>query len=282
MKQKRKKKKKRNWNWNRRKEMEEKLPINDLLENISTLDMLQAQNPCMNETGLLACYYSMIFIDMTLKTSLSLNLILILVGLVTNILVVIVFCRSELRRLSISVHTIALAVSDMSLLCFPVFLKWLNETRVDLGLFHTEFWCKTHGYFDVSFCCWSAWNVVALSHERWIATCHPFVVYAKSTKSRSVTVSILIPIVTMIAFVWYPFLIDRSVKYENITENDTVYLYEELTCRPKDSNLMLVFGVFTILATYVVPFLFISFFNCRIIKTLNEKIAKRKEYFGKD
>lgn len=230
-------------------------------------------DPCANISinGPISCYYSLIFVDMTIKTSLSLNLILILVGLVSNVLVVVVFCRSELRRLSISVHTISLAISDISLLSIPVFLKWLNEKRPDILLFHTDFWCKTHGYFDVSFCCWSAWNVVALSHERWIATCHPFVVYAKSTKSRSVIVSFVIPLITLVAFSWYPFL---------MTKRPIEPGSSELICEPQDNELMLVFGAFTILITYVGPFVFISFFNCRIIRTLNEKIAKRKEYFG--
>lgn len=166
----------------------------------------------------------------------------------------------------------------MSLLCLPVFLKWLNETQPHLALFHTEFWCKTHGYFDVSFCCWSAWNVVALSHERFVATCHPFVVYAKSTKRRSFVLSILIPVVTMIAFVWYPFLIHLNPgKGANIT---TVSMSDELECKPKDNELLLAFGVFSIVATYVLPFFFITFFNCRIIRTLNHKITKRKEHFG--
>lgn len=230
-----------------------------------TLPMFQ-YDPCANISinGPISCYYSLIFVDMTIKTSLSLNLILILVGLISNILVVVVFCRNELRRLSVSVHTISLAISDISLLSIPVFLKWLNEERPELSLFQTDFWCRTHGYFDVSFCCWSAWNVVALSHERWIATCHPFVVYAKSTKSRSVVVSILIPIITLVAFSWYPFLMVKRPNEYGM----------ELICEPQNNELMLLFGAFTILITYVGPFGFITFFNCRIIRTLNEKIAK--------
>jgi hypothetical protein len=96
-------------------------------------------------------FYLYIMVHWTRDASLTINCVLIVVGLLVNALVIVVFVRAELRKLSISIYTISLAISDMSLLGVPVFLKWLNELQPELGLFRTSFWCRTHGYFGLNY-----------------------------------------------------------------------------------------------------------------------------------
>lgn len=236
-------------------------------------------NSCFNLSENTACLYSLLLIDMTRKTTLWMNLVLIVIGLLTNLLVIIVFTRPELRKQSISIHTIGLAVSDIFLLAFPVSLKWLNEYDPDYYLFKTNFWCRSHGYFDIVSCCWSAWNVVALSNERWMTICGRWRLGSKNHSKRSLTIVCIIPIVSFIVFIWYPFVIET-----NPHNNDKVTLntfLEQDDCQPTNNFLLLFFGTISIFLTYLIPFLMILFYNSRIIKKLNSRIEKRKQYFGK-
>ncbi|CAF0710087.1 unnamed protein product [Brachionus calyciflorus] len=245
-----------------------------ILQN-KTLEII---NSCFNISENSDCLYSLLLLEMTRKSTLWANFVLILIGLFTNLLVIIVFTRPELRKQSISIHTIGLAISDIILLCFPVSLKWLNEYDPDLEFFKTNFWCKTHGYFDIVFCCWSAWNVVALSNERWMTICGPCRIGMKNPRKRSLTIVVIIPILSFIVFIWYPFVIET-----NQSDLDRISLntfLEQKECQPKNNILLLFFGTIGICLTYLIPFLMILFYNSRIIKKLNSRIEKRKQYFG--
>ncbi|RNA16642.1 alpha-2B adrenergic receptor-like [Brachionus plicatilis] len=245
-----------------------------ILQN-KTLEII---NSCFNTTESSACLHSLLLMDMTRKATLWMNFFLIFFGLLSNILVIIVFSRLELRKQSISVHTIALAVSDIFLLSGPVTLKWLNEYEPDFWFFRTIFWCKTHGYFDIVFCSWSAWNVVALSNERWMTICGPGLVGLQHARKRSLTIVILIPILSLVVFIWFPFVIET-----NSTEPDKISLntfMEHRDCQPKNNFVLLFFGSIGICLTYLIPFLMILFYNSKIIKKLNSRIEKRKQFFN--
>jgi hypothetical protein len=255
----------------------------------------------LNSSGYRADYdfnayiYSMIFL--TRHASLIINSVLIVVGVLVNTLVILVFCRAELRKLTISIYTLSLAVSDMCLLSVPVFLKWLNEFSPELALFKTSFWCKTHGYLDIAFCCWSAWNIVALSSERWMVICRQSNVYMHRVHKRAVLIVVSIPLLSLLSFMWYPFMLEYLDKKavsgaaialdEFMTVNSYEYnetltpIKDEIFCRPSNKHFYLASGIASITISYLIPFVLITFFNSRIVNTLNKRIAKRKEYFGK-
>lgn len=240
---------------------------------------LEIINSCFNTTENNACLHSLLLMDMTRKSTLWMNFFLIFFGLFSNILVILVFSRPELRKQSISVHTMALAISDIFLLSIPVTLKWLNEHEPDFWFFRTNFWCKTHGYFDIVFCSWSAWNVVALSNERWMTICGPGRVGLKNARKRSVTIVILIPVLSFMVFIWFPFVVEtNSNELDKISMNTFM---EHRDCQPKNNFVLLFFGSIGICLTYLIPFLLILFYNCKIIKRLNFRIEKRKQFFSK-
>lgn len=238
--------------------------------------------------------YPFILIGIARWASLIINLILICVGLVVNVLVIFIFCQSELRKLTISIHTIGLAVSDICLLCISVFLKWLSEYEHDFEIFRTEFWCRTHGYFDLTFCCWSAWNIVCLSYERYLCICKQSKIYAKSAKKRALIAVTLLPFICLIFFAWYPYMIRwENMSTHNNQSNDShelityydMYLNEisfdfELFCQPYNKYFFLTSGLVSVTVTYIVPFVLIAFFNCNIVRTLNNRIKKKQDYFG--
>jgi hypothetical protein len=232
-------------------------------------------------------YYSITLLELT-KLTVCVNLFLIIIGVLVNILVVLVFSRIELRKLSVSIHTISLAVSDMFLLLIPVMANLSYSYYQDMAIFKTVLWCKMHGYIDMVFCCWSAWNVVALSSERWMAICKPSRVYLQNTKTHAIFIVIIIPIFSLLAFLWYPFIFEmkqndylNNKTYQNTTLIKLGSNNYFMMCKPNGKLLLLFFGIISIIITYIVPFLLITYFNKKIIQTLRDRIRKRKEYFGK-
>jgi hypothetical protein len=87
---------------------------------------------------------------LTQKLFLHLTPIIICIGLLGNILTICVFIFTDLKRQSVSILTIALAIVDSLVLLVPVSLLWL-ETILKRELTDASaFWCRTHGPFDSS------------------------------------------------------------------------------------------------------------------------------------
>ena len=251
--------------------------------------------------------YGLILSEMTHKITVLMNPLLIMVGVTVNLLVISIFSRSELRKLSISMHTISLAISDMCLLLVPILLSVIREQKPNHYLFQTNSWCKVYGYFDVAFCSWSAWNIVFLSNDRWNAICKPSTIYVKDSKRPTLMIVLAIPLVSLIMFSWYPFLFETSVNrslnfdfelrehssqalhddqdFLNVAYSNTSGLFHNvthlLTCKPKNTRMFLILGLFGICFAYFLPFALIAFYNFRIVKTLNVRIQKRRDHFSK-
>lgn len=84
---------------------------------------------------------------LTQKVFLRLTPIIICVGVLGNILSICVFILTDLKRQSVSILTIALAIVDSLVLLIPVLLLWL-ETIIKRELTDVSaFWCRTHGQF---------------------------------------------------------------------------------------------------------------------------------------
>ena len=82
---------------------------------------------------------------LTEKLFIRLTPIIICVGLLGNTLNICVFIFTDLKRQSVSILTIALAIFDSLVLLIPVLLLWL-ETILERELTDASaFWCRTHG-----------------------------------------------------------------------------------------------------------------------------------------
>ncbi|CAM4809713.1 unnamed protein product [Rotaria magnacalcarata] len=71
--------------------------------------------------------------------------IIICVGLLGNILTICVFIITDLKRQSVSILTIALAIVDSFVLLIPVLLVWLENILQRELTDVSPFWCRTHG-----------------------------------------------------------------------------------------------------------------------------------------
>ena len=81
----------------------------------------------------------------THKVYLSLTPFIICIGLLGNILTVCVFIFTDLKKHSVSILTIALAIVDSFVLLIPVGILWFEKiVRRELTDL-SSFWCQTHG-----------------------------------------------------------------------------------------------------------------------------------------
>lgn len=89
-------------------------------------------------------------LDGTLTQNVFIRLtpIIICVGLLGNILTICVFIMTDLKRQSVSILTISLAIVDSFVLLIPVLLLWLDNLLKRELTDISPFWCRTHGEND--------------------------------------------------------------------------------------------------------------------------------------
>ena len=95
---------------------------------------------------------------------------LLALGMLGNLLSLIVFVATYLRRLSLSVYLAALALTDSAYL-LALLVQWLDFAG--WRLFHTQGWCQLVTYLSYVTSFLSAWLVVSFTVERYIAIVHP-------------------------------------------------------------------------------------------------------------
>lgn len=96
--------------------------------------------------------------------------VLVFTGTIGNILSVLVFFKTKLRKLSSSHYLAALGFSD-TLFLLIVLVNWLNVAGVTLS--HQHFFCQTLIYMSGVCSFLSVWFVVAFTVERFIAVLYP-------------------------------------------------------------------------------------------------------------
>lgn len=91
-------------------------------------------------------------------------------GSIGNILSILVFFRTKLRKLSSSYYLAALGISDTGFLLIN-FLQWLNF--FDIHVYNTDVLCQLFTFLSGLCAALSVWFVVAFTVERFIAVLYP-------------------------------------------------------------------------------------------------------------
>lgn len=112
---------------------------------------------------------------------------LVLIGSIGNILSVIVFFRTKLRKLSSSYYLAALGISDTCFL-FGAFVSWLNY--ININIYNKDYYCQFFTYVSGLCSFLSVWFVVAFTVERFIAVLYPLKRQTMCTVKRACTVLI--------------------------------------------------------------------------------------------
>lgn len=120
---------------------------------------------------------------------------LALTGSIGNILSVLVFFKTKLRKLSSSYYLAALGISDT---CFLVSLiiPWL--TVLNINIYHEDFTCKLTQFVSTVCSFLSVWFVVAFTVERFIAVLYPLKRQTMCTVKRAKIVLCVLTILGMV------------------------------------------------------------------------------------
>lgn len=89
--------------------------------------------------------YELLNDTFTHKLYLILTPFIICIGFLGNILTICVFILTDLKRQSVSIITIALAIADSLVLIIPVAILWLEKVLKRELTDLSPFWCRTHG-----------------------------------------------------------------------------------------------------------------------------------------
>lgn len=110
---------------------------------------------------------------------------LVFVGSIGNILSVIVFFKTKLRKLSSSYYLAALGISDTCFL-LGAFVSWLNY--ININIYNKNYYCQFFTYMSGLCSFLSVWFVVAFTVERFIAVLYPLKRQTMCTVKRACTV----------------------------------------------------------------------------------------------
>lgn len=91
-------------------------------------------------------------------------------GAIGNVLSILVFFRTKLRKLSSSYYLAALGITDTGFLLIN-FISWLNF--LDIHLYNIDILCQLFSFLSGLCAALSVWFVVAFTVERFIAVLYP-------------------------------------------------------------------------------------------------------------
>lgn len=151
---------------------------------------------------------------------------LVLFGSIGNILSVIVFFKTKLRKLSSSYYLAALGISDT---CFLIgaFASWLNY--VNINIYNRNYYCQFFTYISGLCSFLSVWFVVAFTVERYIAVLYPLKRQTMCTVKRACTV--LIGLIIVGCLICIPYFIYAAPQYSDYLNDYICDVREEYKVR---------------------------------------------------
>ncbi|CAF0963212.1 unnamed protein product [Adineta steineri] len=216
----------------------------------------------------------------THKLYLGLTPFIICIGLLGNILTVCVFILTDLKKQSVSIITIALAIADSFVLLIPVSILWLEKVLRRELTDLSPFWCRTHGVFDLAFTCCSSWLMVCIAFERFCAVWLPHNNKIIFTHRRTLILVLSIVFISTILSTWFIFAVKMTqfplMPLENSMDSIFFLLtnYTEIPyskCSVYDENLYDSMGMASIIINYILPFIFVLLLNSTVIYRLCQR-----------
>lgn len=119
--------------------------------------------------------------------------LLTITGIIGNIISVLVFCRTRLRKLSSSYYLSALCISDTGFLLIN-FVHWLTGLNVT-NIFNKNGFCQVFALLEYFFPALSVWFVVTFTLERFIAVMYPLKRQTICTVKRAKSVLIILVLI---------------------------------------------------------------------------------------
>lgn len=159
---------------------------------------------------------------------------IVVFGSVGNILSVVVFFKTKLRKLSSSYYLAALGLSDTVFLLIA-FVTWLNF--LNINIYNKPGYCEMFTYLSGLCSFLSVWFVVAFTIERYIAVLYPLKRQSMCTVKRAC--SVLICLVIFGSFINIPYYKYASPVFSEVMQDYICDIKEDhkvrsLKCLPED------------------------------------------------
>nr|BAO01068.1 neuropeptide GPCR A18 [Nilaparvata lugens] len=187
--------------------------------------------------------------------------VLVTLGTAGNLLSVLVFFCTKLRKLSSSYYLAALAASDTGFLA-TLFVAWLPI--VNVPLFNKPVICQASIYLN-SVCSFvSVWLVVTFTVERFIVVLYPLQRQAVCTVTRAKAVLAILAIVALLTY--SPYLITSAPQLKADPLTNTTH--EVCTLLDGYHDLASLLNSVDVMLTLVLPFVLIVALNSLICRTV--------------
>ena len=185
------------------------------------------------------------------------------VGLLGNMLSLVVFGCTFMRRLSSSVYLAALAAADLGyLLC--VLVSWTINTGLDL--YAQDGWCQTFVYLTYVSSFLSVWYVVSFTTERYIAVHFPLRRQDLCTTKRA---KFVVMGLALFALIFYTFATWTSGV-------NVIFLTPVCGPLPNFNRVVHILNNIDTVITLILPFLAILIMNVRIAYKVARFYRERK------
>jgi hypothetical protein len=237
--------------------------------------------------------YELLNDTFTHKVYLCLTPFIICIGFLGNILTVCVFILTDLKRQSVSIVTIALAIADSFVLIIPVAILWLERILRKELTDLSSFWCRTHGvnffklknsifllifflslgFFDLAFTCCSSWLMVCIAFERFCAVWLPHNNKKMFTHRKTFILVLTIVFSSTMFSTWFIFAVKINQISISSSENLSLFSNNQTTikCTVYDDRLYDTMGMLSVIINYILPFIFVLLLNSTVIYRLCQR-----------
>jgi 7 transmembrane receptor (rhodopsin family) len=155
---------------------------------------------------------------------------LVFFGSIGNILSVIVFFKTKLRKLSSSYYLAALGISDTCFL-LGAFASWLNY--VNINIYNRQYYCQFFTYISGLCSFLSVWFVVAFTVERYIAVLYPLKRQTMCTVKR--TCMVLAGLIMVGCLICIPYFVYAAPQYSEYLNDYICDVREEYKVSSNDA-----------------------------------------------
>ena len=191
-----------------------------------------------------------VFWEYRVSQVLGLYVFPVIIGLGTlgNVLSFLVLIRKSMRSSSTCFYMIFLAVADTMVLYFDTLRKWLSYINGYDAVTHTDVGCKLFTFLSYFSFSWSAWLLVAMTIERFIAIHFPLHAVRMATPGRARKVILLLLVIFLVFNCHFFWTVTKDDRDQCIPETEYASFHDEVV--PWLDATVYSFAPFVVLITF--------------------------------
>ncbi|XP_077529615.1 uncharacterized protein LOC144142059 [Haemaphysalis longicornis] len=180
--------------------------------------------------------------------------IVIYLGLIGNVLSLLTFLFTHLRKRTSSLYMGALAASDSGFLIVLSF-TWLSERGINV---YQQGLCQLLVFLSSAFSCWSVWLTVSFTAERFVAVRYPL--WKLQTSSANIRPRMVIVATALMSAVFTAHLL----VFVGVHDGE----FPECNLHAEYENILYYLNIIDTVLTFIVPFALIAAMNFMIGRSI--------------